>query len=263
MELNLRGAGVRLGVRLRVQIGVQIGVRFGVRLGEYSGCASGRIRACDSGCIRGAFGRTFGVPSVNIRGAFEKGLISEASNILFNHDLKLAKKKKMASIQVDEVEIRECAFLVELISSILNLSYASLCDEAIWKSIKCEGCESNWPKRSSVHGILEQRRRCLVVLLRRSHSSCRSKQRMLEINIHPSWREYITELYKLPRTTVYLNFYQIDCFANHSDTKVNQILTVLQISLKIETRRKTWTKASTIVYPIEKLKIEEENMESL
>jgi len=85
---------------------------------------------------------------------------------------------------------------------------------------------------------------------------------MLEINIHPSWRNYINELYKLPRTTVYLHFYQIDCFANHSDTRVNQILTVLQIRLMIEIRRKTLRKASLIVYPIEKLKIEkEQNME--
>jgi len=86
---------------------------------------------------------------------------------------------------------------------------------------------------------------------------------VLEITMHPSWHNYIKELYKLPRTTVYLHFYQIDCFADHSHTRVIRILEVLNKgNLKIETRQKTLRKASSIVYPIEKLKIEkEQNME--
>ena len=161
---------------------------------------------------------------------------------------------------MDEVEITECAFLLELLSSILNLSYACLCDEAIWKSIECEGCEFNWPSqrdhlcmafwnREEDAWLYYYDEAVQVVDAKNVWNVAQEVAAMLEFNIHPSWRNYINELYKLLRATVYLNFYQIDSFANHSDTIANRILTVLEINLKLNTMYKTLTRASTIVFP--------------
>jgi len=165
---------------------------------------------------------------------------------------------------VDEVETTERAFLSELISSILNLSYASLCNDAIWNSIECEGCQKNWSSQKDHWCMILCNEHeeawyyyydeaLKVVSSHNVWNVAREVAEMLEINIHPSWRNFINELYKLPRTTTYLMNYQIESFANESDTRVNQILTVLEISLKINTKRKTLTKASTLMYLPEQL----------
>jgi hypothetical protein len=178
----------------------------------------------------------------------------------------------MESIQIDEVEISESGFLLHLLSSILQLSYACLCNEALWNSVECEGCEFNWPSQKD--------HLCLILAdepddvwfyyfdeaIQRVQSSrvwrlAKEVAFMLEIEIHPSWMSYIPELFKLPRTTVYLTYYQIERLADINDKWVNQIMEVLcKGNLKITSRKKTLTKASSIVCPVESLKTGEENM---
>ncbi|KXJ18260.1 hypothetical protein AC249_AIPGENE15580 [Exaiptasia diaphana] len=53
----------------------------------------------------------------------------------------------MIRTQIDEVEMAERAFLLELISTVLQLSYASLCEHQIWELINssCEGCKLQLP----------------------------------------------------------------------------------------------------------------------
>ena len=51
---------------------------------------------------------------------------------------------------VDEVDMAERAFLVELITTILKLSYTSCCEEFVWKTVNssCEGCQLKLPSQS-------------------------------------------------------------------------------------------------------------------
>lgn len=184
----------------------------------------------------------------------------------------------MESIQVDEVEIAERTFLLELLPYILQLSYASLCNDAIWNSIKCEGCEFNWPSQKDhlcmtlwddeedawyyyydeAIQVVDSNR---VWELAQQVATCR-----LDILIHPSWKNYIDELYKQPRTSVYLTYFQIQCLGDQNDDRVDSIWKVLKRGkMKVHTIRKTLTKASLIVYPVKKSKTEggeeeEENM---
>jgi hypothetical protein len=51
--------------------------------------------------------------------------------------------------KADDVTIQEYFFLVELVATILQLSYACLCNKALWKLFPCEGC----PTLISLHRI--------------------------------------------------------------------------------------------------------------
>jgi len=162
---------------------------------------------------------------------------------------------------VDEVETTERAFLLELISRILQLSYATYCNEIIWGSLECEGCEKNWPSQKDHWCMIladdeeeawyyyyddatEKLGQNLV------WNRAQEVAQMLEIQIHPSWKSYIPELYKLARTTVYLYFYQIRMYADPSSSYTNSIIQVLASSdVNITGRRKTLTKTSSVAYP--------------
>ena len=174
--------------------------------------------------------------------------------------------------KADEVAIQEYFFLVELVATILQLSYACLCNEALWNSVECEGCEFNWPSQKDHKCLMladdeediwfyyyDEAMQCIDS--NRVWRLAKEVAFMLEFDIHPSWKAYIDELYKQSRTSVYLSYHQIKLLADINDKWVNQIMTVLcQGNLKINCRRKTLTKTSSIIYPVESLKTEEENM---
>jgi hypothetical protein len=176
--------------------------------------------------------------------------------------------------KADEVAIQEYFFLVELLSTILQLSYACLCNEALWKVFPCEGCEFNWPSQKD-HRCMpltdeeeqeiwfyyyDEAMQC--VDSDRVWSLAQEVSHMLEFNIHPSWKTYINELHKQSRTSVYLNYFICRALAGAEQERyLDLILNVLNRGhLQMDCRRKPLTNVSTLVYPMELLKSLEENM---
>ena len=175
--------------------------------------------------------------------------------------------------KADEVAIQEYFFLVELVATILQLSYACLCNEALWNVIPCEGCEFNWPSQKDHMCLVladdeekawiyyyDEAMQC--VDSNRVWSLAQQVSHMLEFDIHPSWKAYIDELYKQSRTSVYLNYFRCkDLAGTEQEANLDLILNVLHRgNLQIDCRRKPLTNVSTVAYPMELVRIREENM---
>lgn len=167
-----------------------------------------------------------------------------------------------SSLRVDEVEVTERGFLLEMISQILQLSYVSCCDKAIWNAINadCEGCAIQHPSQKEHKCIMMDEEEAWnyyyeeaiqVVDSNRVWTLVENVCDMLDIRIHRSWYSYVPELYKLPWTTAYLSFLQIDNFSDRSG-HLKQILQVLGNGpLRINLRKKPLTQASSIACPYE------------
>jgi hypothetical protein len=180
---------------------------------------------------------------------------------------------KPETLKVDEVEMAERSFLLELISTILQLSYTSLCKEAVWKLVNstCEGCELNLPSQKDHQCAIIHEEEAFnlfydeaiqTVDSNRIWDLAQSVCQMLEFNIHPSWFIYISELYKLPWTTIYLSLLQFECCSDRFGPPLRQIIQVLtQGPLRINRKRKTISKACKISCPDEFRRKEEERMD--
>ena len=175
----------------------------------------------------------------------------------------------MASRIVDEVDQTERGYLLELISHILHLSYVSCCEEAIFKTIHCEGCATQHPSQKEHQCLMEEEEAwnlyydeaIQMVDSNRVWALSENVCDMLEIKIHSSWYSYIPELYKLPWTTAYLIFLQVDNFSERT-SPLKQILEVLSNGpLKINRRKKPLVNVSTITCPYEFTRKDEERMD--
>ena len=175
----------------------------------------------------------------------------------------------MTSLRVDEVDQTERAFLVEVIKQILHLSYASCCQEAIIKSIYCEGCIMQHPSQKEHQCLIDEEEAwnlyydeaIQIVDSKRVWHLIENVANMLEIKIHSSWFSYIPELFKLPWTTAYLFFLQIDNFSERT-SPLKQVLEALSNGpLKINRRKKPLTKTSTIDCPYEFTRKDNERMD--
>ena len=136
---------------------------------------------------------------------------------------------------VDEVEKVQRDRYICFIAQIYNLSYAALCQEPIVKEKvkRCVGCEVQHPSQI--------RHACLMMNEEESWNLyydtaiqeidpenvwdlAESVCQTLEFPLHETWKSYLSELFKLPWTTVYLTFLQ---FSECSDTLVNRIIQAL------------------------------------
>ena len=165
----------------------------------------------------------------------------------------------MTSLRADEVDQAERGFLLEVISNIVHLAYVSCCEEAILKVFHCEGCAIQHPSQKE-HQCLMEEEEAWNLYYDEAIQIVESKQvwnlienvcDMLEIKIHSSWYSYVPELYKLPWTTAYLMFLQIDNFSERT-SRLKQILEVLSNGpLRISHRKKTLVNAYSIHCPYE------------
>jgi len=171
-----------------------------------------------------------------------------------------------SKIIVDELERFERGYFLGLISTILQLSYTSCCEDSLWKFINsnCEGCKYGWSSQIdhtccillsvdeecawNLHydDIIETVGDNVVWDLAKTVAD------MIDIRIHPSWYSFISELKTFPRTSIYLSILQFECCADRSAVSLTQILQVLENGpLNINRRERTISKASKISCPEE------------
>ena len=180
----------------------------------------------------------------------------------------------MNRIQIDEVEMAERAFLLELISTVLQLSYASLCEYQIWELInsECEGCKLQLPAQRDHICMMTENEEAfnlyyddamqLVDSNRVWELASELCEQYLDFKIHPSWQIYTPEFYKLPWTTVYLTILQFELCSDRTSSPRDQILEVLiKGPLRINRKKRTILKASKISCPEEFRRKDEERMD--
>ena len=135
----------------------------------------------------------------------------------------------MASIRVDEVDMFERDQLYFLISNIFHLVYADECVEPIYAERKkqCYGCEVNHPSQRQHDCLMltEEESWNLfydpakdVVNMEEVWKQVLGVCYMTNIALHSSWKTYLTELYKLPWTMMYLMRCQLLHFDNQLST---------------------------------------------
>ena len=126
---------------------------------------------------------------------------------------------------IDEVEKTEKAFLQEFISKVLRLSYTYFCNREIWKDVFRHPGHVDLSERKKAYnyfyeGIVHEVKGSRVWGLAQEVAF------ILGFQIHLSWNQYISELYKLSSTAVCSIYDEIDNFmddcreepanANHS-----------------------------------------------
>ena len=179
---------------------------------------------------------------------------------------------------IDEVQKLERSYLLELISTILQLSYASYCEQLLWKFVysNCDGriCNRFRPKDHTccLFSIDEEYAWNIYyddviesVVKNDVWEVAKKVAHMIDITIDPSWYYYISELKKFPWTTIYLSILQFGCCADRTmHDSLTQILQVLANGpLNITRREKTIAKTSKISCPEEFRRKDEERMDTL
>ena len=146
----------------------------------------------------------------------------------------------MEKIKIDESEIAERAFLLELISTVLQLSYTSRCDDKVLKLVdsSCEGCKLKLRGRENHHCRMTEENEAYLLYYNKAKQlvdpnrvwdSATQVSQMLVFNIHPSWRAYISDLYKLPWATVFGFSLQIE----YAHSRAQQIFLKIKLKLKL------------------------------
>ena len=173
------------------------------------------------------------------------------------------------NVQVDEVEMEEQAFLLELVSNILKLSYTLCCEEKLFKILgsSCEGCKMNFPSQKDHLCLMYEEEEVWNLYYDEAIQTVDWNQvwdlasrvcQVLDFHLHPSWQEYITEFYKLPWTTIYLTLLQLNICSRSGPereeitTREGEIMQVLTKGpMNINHRRKPMLKASKVSCPEE------------
>ena len=163
------------------------------------------------------------------------------------------------TICVDEVDMFERHRIYVLISNIFHLVYADECVEPIYAERKnqCYGCETNHPSQRQHDCLMLSEEESWNLFYDNAKDGVEKEEvwkhvlgvcYMMNIPLHPSWKTYLTELYKLPWTTVYLLRCQLLHFDNELCTvekvqsilsdKVNEVRTHIPIHCPEEFLRK-------------------------
>jgi hypothetical protein len=169
------------------------------------------------------------------------------------------------TICVDEVECYERDRLYLLISNIFHLVYAEQCVTPIYAERKeqCYGCETNHPSQIHHDCLMLSEEESWNLFYDNAKDAVDAEEvwkhvlgvcYMKDITLHRSWKTYLTELYKLPWTMVYLLRRQL----LHYDSELSPVEKVLIVLSKETSEMKT---QDPIHCPEEVLRKEVEPME--
>ena len=144
----------------------------------------------------------------------------------FNRKPKMEQKQ---DIVVDEVERFEKDKLVHLISQVFHLAYADLCGDLVFAEVRkrCYGCEIQHPSQRHHDCCMLTEQESWDLYYLEVKDEIKSNKvweiaagvcHMLGIPLHRSWAVYISELHKLPQTTVFLLHSQFEQYQETSST---------------------------------------------